>query len=96
MHPVGQSSQIQVLLPVGQIGSARVAALLLDHLSYELRSRHVDDVERAEPGAPDGPVQPPLYILEDLDCISTATVTSFFTFQVKCTTKTFNQFSYIQ
>lgn len=57
MQTVGLSSQVPVVLPVRQLGSDRVAALLVDHLSYELRGRHVDQVERTEPGAPDGPVQ---------------------------------------
>lgn len=65
MQTVGLSSQVAVLLPVRQLGSDRVAAFLLDYLSYELWSRHVDDVERAEPGAPDGPVQTLLYTLEN-------------------------------
>ncbi len=64
MQTVGLSSQVPVLFPVRQLGSGRVAALLLDHLSYELWSRHIDDVERAKPGTPDGPVKTPLYTLE--------------------------------
>lgn len=63
MQTVGLSSQVPVLLPVRQLGPERVSALLLNHLSDELRSRHIDDVERAEPGAPDGPVNVLLYIL---------------------------------
>lgn len=57
MQTVGLSSQLPVLLPVQQLGPDRVATLLLDHLSDELRSRHIDQVEWAKPGAPDGPVQ---------------------------------------
>nr|XP_020481360.1 signal transducer and activator of transcription 1-like [Labrus bergylta] len=38
--------------------------LLSDYLSYELWSRHINDVKRTEPGAPDGPEQSLLYILE--------------------------------
>lgn len=64
MQTVGLSSQVPVLLPVRQLGSDWVAALLLDHLGYELRTRQVDNVKRTEPGAPDGPVKTLLYILE--------------------------------
>lgn len=65
MQTVGLSSQVQVLLPVRQLGSERVTALLLDHLSYKLRSCHIDNVKRAERGAPDGPVKILLYALEN-------------------------------
>lgn len=60
MQTVGPSSQVQVLLPVRQLSSDRVAPLLMDHLSDQLWSRHINDVVRAEPGAPDGPVKIPL------------------------------------
>jgi len=63
MQPVGLAPQVPVLLPVRQLGAARVAALLPDHLGHELRRRHVHDVERTEPGAPDGSVELPLHIL---------------------------------
>lgn len=56
MQTVGLSPQVPVLLPVRQLGPDRVAALLMDDLGDELRRRHVDYVERTEPGAPDGPV----------------------------------------
>lgn len=63
MQTVGLSSHVPVLLPVRQLRSDRIVAFLLDYLSYELRRRHIDDVVRTEPGAPDGPVQIPLYTL---------------------------------
>lgn len=63
MQTVGLSSHVPVLLPVRQLRSDRVVAFLLDYLSYELWRRHIDDVERTEPGAPDGPVKITLYTL---------------------------------
>ena len=57
VQTVGLSPQVPVAPPVGQLDPDRVAAFLVDHLSHELRRRHVDQVERTEPGAPDGPVQ---------------------------------------
>lgn len=70
MQTVGPPSQVPVLLPVGQQGSDRVAALLPDHLRDELRTRHVNDVERAEPGAPDGPVKTLLNSLQNNASVS--------------------------
>ena len=57
MQAVRLAPQVPVLLPVRQLNSDWVAAFLLDHLSYELWRRHVDDIIRSEPGAPDGPIQ---------------------------------------
>lgn len=67
MQTVGLSSQVPVLLPVRQLSSDWVATLLLDHLSYELCRRHIDDVEWAESGAPDGPIET---LLQTLVCKS--------------------------
>lgn len=63
MQTICLSSQVPVLLPVSQLGSDWVAALLMDHLSDELRRRHINDVERTELGAPDGPIKILLYAL---------------------------------
>lgn len=56
VQTVGLASEVPVLLPVRKLDPDRVAALLVDDLGNELRGRHVDHVKRAEPGAPDGPV----------------------------------------
>lgn len=77
MQTVGLSPHVPVLLPVRQLDPDRVAALLLDQLRDELRGRHVDNVERPEPGAPDGPVEIPLKPLRDEVGVS---VTSLFFF----------------
>lgn len=65
MQAVRLSPHVPVLLPVRQLDPDRVVALLLDQLRDELRRRHVDDVERTEPGAPDGPVEILLNPLRD-------------------------------
>lgn len=57
MQTVGLSPEVPVLLPVQQLGPDRVATLLLDHLGDELWTRHIDEVERSQLGAPDWPVQ---------------------------------------
>lgn len=64
MQPVRLSSQVSVLLPVRQLSSDRVAAFLLDDLSDEVWSRHIDYVKRPKPGAPDGSIQTLLNALE--------------------------------
>lgn len=65
MQTVGVSSHVPVLLPVRHHCSDRVSALLSDYLSDELRRRHIDDVHRAELGAPDGPIDTLLQTLEN-------------------------------
>ena len=57
MESIGLSPHIAVLLPVWQLCPDWVAALLTDHLGYKLWRRHVHHIKRAEPRAPDGPVQ---------------------------------------
>ena len=65
METIGLTSQIPVFLPVGEFCPDWITALLLDHLCYQLRRRHVYYVERSKLRAPDWSIQTFVFNLDD-------------------------------